>query len=91
MTKFAPLGPHETHLKGRWVLSGRSLIPDEVSYRIEYLKSQFLIKVSVDPSGWKTLYKDPSDGRYWELSFPDSETQGGGPAELKCLGTNPIS
>jgi len=88
MTNFALLEPHETHLKGKWVLSGTTLVPDEVCCRIEYLKAHVLNKIAVDTSGWQTLYRDPSDGRYWELLFPDGETQDGGPPELKCVNAN---
>jgi hypothetical protein len=41
-----------------------------------------LKRVGEDPSGWNILYRDPSDGRYWELIFPHSELQGGGPPTL---------
>ena len=35
--------------------------------------------------GWRILYVDPNDGRYWELTFPRRELQGGGPQRLRLL------
>jgi hypothetical protein len=31
------------------------------------------------------LYVDASDGRYWELIYPDSQLHGGGPPTLRNL------
>jgi hypothetical protein len=44
-----------------------------------------LRRLGSDPSGWDTLYRDPNDGRLWELTFPDSDSEGGGPPRLACL------
>jgi hypothetical protein len=41
-----------------------------------------LERVSPDWSGWEILYRDRHDGRLWELTFPQSELQGGGPRKL---------
>ncbi len=35
-----------------------------------------------DKSGWDILYIDPITNSLWELSYPDSEMQGGGPPSL---------
>ena len=35
--------------------------------------------------GWETLYRDPDDGRYWERTFPQSGSDGGGPPQLRFL------
>ena len=40
-------------------------------------------KVATDSSGWDILYKDPRDGRFWELTYPDSSFHGGGPPRLE--------
>jgi hypothetical protein len=34
---------------------------------------------------WETLYRDPSDGRYWERTYPSGELHGGGPPALRCM------
>ena len=31
------------------------------------------------------LYRDPGDGRYWELAYPNGEMHGGGPPSLIML------
>ena len=36
-------------------------------------------------AGWETLYRDPRDGRLWELTYPQSEMHGGGPRRLHVL------
>lgn len=63
---------------------------DEQGKRIEYLISNYLIKVKSDESGWFVLYKDPMDGRFWELSYPNSEQEGGGAPTLILLKPNSI-
>ena len=59
----------------------RTLFP----LRIETLVEQILQKVDVDDSGWDTLFRDSEDGRYWELTYPHSSWDGGGPPRLTYL------
>lgn len=75
----------ETVLTGQWVLQGGHLVADDVCKQILALTSSHLAEVSRDASGWNALYRDPNDGRYWELSYPQGELQGGGPPQLRCL------
>ena len=42
---------------------------DEVTKRIQQLVRDYLKKVATDRTGWEVLYRDPGDGRYWELSY----------------------
>ena len=81
------LKPDETDLIGNWVKGGTGLIGDPVEERIKDLISRILEKVAVSPEsgGWESLYRDPSDGRYWELTYPQSEMHGGGPKRLTNL------
>ena len=44
-----------------------------------------LENLDVAEGGWSKLYRDPSDGRLWELTFPNSEWHGGGPPCLTCI------
>jgi len=44
-----------------------------------------LINLGHDPSGWNTLYRDPSDNSLWEVTYPHGEMHGGGPRELKSI------
>jgi hypothetical protein len=75
----------EIVITGNWILQGGRPVADEVCKRIDTLTKTYLVKVGQDASGWNTLYLDPTDGRYWELIYPQSELHGGGPPELRNL------
>lgn len=77
--------PNETELVGTWIIDQGTIREDETSRRINNLTINYLQNISVDDSGWYKLYRDPNDGRYWELSYPNSDIEGGGPPLLKCL------
>ena len=75
----------ETDLLGRWINVGERVVGDDTCKRIEWLVSEKLQKTATDASGWDTLYLDPVDGRYWELTYPNSGVHGGGPPRLTQL------
>jgi hypothetical protein len=77
------LKPEETDLIGQWKVVNGSIVEDATSERIKYLVDQYLEKVA--GGGWETLYRDPIDGRYWELTYPQGEMHGGGPPRLTYL------
>ena len=77
------LKPDETELLCKWVVADGKVTGDETCERIQSLTSQYLEKVA--GGGWEILYRDPNDGRYWELTYPQSEMHGGGPPRLTCL------
>ncbi|MGZ8935862.1 MAG: Imm27 family immunity protein [Methylobacter sp.] len=79
------LHSEETELLGQWVAQDNSIHADEVSKRIEALTKHCLKEVAVSDKGWEILYKDMADGRYWELSYPDSESHGGGAPKLAVI------
>ena len=79
------LEPHEKDLVGVFKLIGSTLAADTTAKRIELLTRNFLTKLGADPSGWDVLYRDPSDGRLWELTYPQSDAHGGGPPRLTQL------
>lgn len=79
------LEPHERDLVGAWKLVDGTLAADTTAKRIERLIKNFLIELGADPSGWDVLYRDPSDGRLWEVTYPQSESEGGGPPRLTHL------
>ncbi len=81
------LKPEETDLRGEWELFAGSVVADVTSERINTLVEMYLEKVAVDASGWDILYRDPEDGRYWELTYPQSEMHGGGPPRLTHIST----
>jgi len=75
----------ENKLQGSFFSIGEGLKEDDTTKRIYELVSNYLIKIKTDESGWDTLFKDPSDNRYWELLYPDSEMLGGGPPLLQFI------
>jgi len=79
------IAPHETLLTGKWVSGHNGVVPDETCERIATLVDTYLAKIRSDSTGWDSLYRDPHDGRYWELVYPHSELHGGGPPELRNI------
>jgi Immunity protein 27 len=79
------LRPDETDLLGKWQIVGGEVVADDTCKRIQHLISSYLIQAAIDKSGWEKLFKDPQDGRYWELTYPQGEMHGGGPPRLTCL------
>lgn len=79
------LAPDEHLLVGGWTErdGGRTL--DEVDRRILWLVSRRLTPLAVAEGGWRQLYLDPRDGRFWELTFPHGSLHGGGPRRLECV------
>lgn len=82
------IGPDETVITGDWYMSNGHMRGDENCLRIEEMTQHYLVKLGHDWSGWETLYRDPSDGRYWELTYPQGHMHGGGPPELRLLSPN---
>jgi hypothetical protein len=80
----------ETILNGSWKLSGGLMKADSVSERIEWLTTEYLIEVGEYANGWNKLYKDPEDNRYWELTYPESETHGGGAPRLENISSEEV-
>ena len=78
------LAPNETRLTGEWLFINGKMIGDENTSRIEWLLKNVLEEVRCSPvsGGWETLFLDPTDGRYWEHTYPQSYLHGGGPPEL---------
>jgi hypothetical protein len=84
--QISELAPDEGDLRGSWLVQkDRSVIADAVEKRIEWLTKQKLRHVATESSGWVTLYRDPRDGRFWELTYPQSEMHGGGPRRLHAI------
>src|SRR4051812_31910696 len=81
----ASLRPQETRLVGQWLFAGQVSKPDGVTERIDSLVRDSLVRIASDKSGWDTLYRDPSDGRFWELLYLQSDRHGGGPPSLVVI------
>ena len=79
------LMPEETELLGSWVAEDDHVSADTVCDRIAELTERHLTKIATASGGWETLFQDPDDGRYWELTYPQSDLHGGGPPKLKWL------
>jgi hypothetical protein len=75
------LGSDETDLVGQWLLVDGRVEGDAVSDRIQWLLPR-LDEIAHSADGWDTLYRDHRDGRWWELTYPQSEMHGGGPQRL---------
>ena len=69
----------ETILSDNWSFTRTPIEVDSVTRRIEYLISNYFKYMKADSGGWYKLYQDPIDNRYWELTYPYSEKQGGAP------------
>jgi hypothetical protein len=76
---------NETKLLGQWLFENGSMQKDATTIRIESLLENYLKLVARNSSGWDALFSDPNDGRFWELTFPFSEMQGGGPPCLTAI------
>lgn len=76
------IDPSEIELIGKWEYIDGKLVADSVSQTINRLISGGLVRVGSSKDGWSTLYKDPDDGRFWELTYPESDLPGGGPPTL---------
>ena len=80
------LRPDETKLVGRWEFAHGRMTANADAERIQaVLASGSLEKLASADGGWTTLYRDPGDGRLWELSYPDGQLHGGGPPTLTCI------
>ncbi len=77
--------PSETELVGHWLETPDGVVADHAARRIENLTTSYLSEVDQSEDGWSVLYVDPIDGRYWELTYPNSEMHGGGPPKLTAL------
>lgn len=79
------LEPNESRLLEAWVVNGSTIFRDAVGDRIDWLLANGMEKVAIDSSGWSTLYVDTGDRRMWEVTYPQSELQGGGPRLLQIV------
>lgn len=81
------LRPHETVLSGSWICVNNVMRGDDGCERIDWLIANELKKIASSPQwgDWETLFQDPSDGRYWERTYPHGDLQGGGPPQLRVI------
>jgi hypothetical protein len=88
MTQQMKLKSSDSELIGKWTLVNDTVQSDETCDRIEWLTKHHLRKIasSEEWGHWEILFQDPEDGRFWELTYPQSEMQGGGPPRLNSIG-----
>lgn len=79
------LRPDETELRGAWELSNGKMAENDVLHRIRRLTGEYLQHIAASKDGWRQLYQDPEDLRFWELSYPQSQMHGGGPQLLQAV------
>ena len=77
--------PAEPDLVGQWFIKDGHVVADEMCRRIESLIENYLDELGHDATGWDVLYRDPKDGRLWELTYPQSDMHGGGPPRLTLV------
>jgi len=77
----------ETLLEGRWQIENGRVVENPECRRIHDLISSYLILLGSSENGWEKLFRDPADGRYWELTYPHSYLHGGGPPLLQNIST----
>ncbi|MDR0954252.1 MAG: immunity 27 family protein [Rikenellaceae bacterium] len=78
--------PTETTIDSAWGINSHNLTREEgveSTLRIYWLTGNYLKEIST--LGSETLYRDPKDHRYWELTYPQYEYHGGGPPLLRYL------
>jgi len=80
-----PPQPNEGLIEGSWIEAPAGVVADEAGQRIDWLVDEYLEGVAHGEDGWTSLFRDPADGRYWELSYPVSTMHGGGPPQLAAL------
>jgi hypothetical protein len=75
----------ETELRGFWIDLGSSMVPDASWDRIDYLTKESLELVETLADGAASLYRDPADGRLWELTKVAPQMKDGGPPRLTVI------
>jgi hypothetical protein len=55
--------------------------------QIDSLLRISLVRVWASEDGWSTLLRHRETGKFWRLTYPQSEMQGGGPRELEEIST----
>jgi hypothetical protein len=76
------LEPEEIELLGVWEWRDGRIQGDATEKRISWLLTHALQRISFTADGYEMCFRDPRDGRYWELTFPQPQGFGVGPQKL---------
>jgi hypothetical protein len=79
------LRPDEHDLVGQLLDVGSRIEADAVSDRIAWLARERLVRVAGTADGGDVLFRDPRDGRLWELTHPHAAMPRGGPPRLTLV------
>ena len=85
VSKLTSIQPEETKIFGQWITEHGQLVANASAKRIDYLVENELQELGRTQDGWSVLYVDTADGRFWQLSYPDSGEHGGGAPCLEVL------
>lgn len=87
------LAPDEIELVGRWIESDGKMRGDAVCDRIDGLTGGILDVIQDHPKdgGWRRLFRDTADGRFWERYYPQGEMHGGGPPALRLISDREVA
>ncbi len=88
MNKDSFISPDEFEIVGGFTQENGKLVPKKSSYRIVALCDNLLEKIISSEVHYSILYRDPNDGRYWELIFTEPEFHGGGTRKLTFISDN---
>ena len=76
-------------LNDDWSWRDGQLAVGGLAAQINELLAGPLVEISRDASGWRIINRHRTSGRFWELDYPKSELQGGGPRRLRELDAPP--
>lgn len=71
----------EKEIIGNWAFKDGKIVADSNCDLIDSMIKNDLIEIEVSEDGWTKRFK-VSNGNLWELTFPKSHLQGGGPPKL---------
>jgi len=76
----------ENCIVGEWTeAADGSVVQNSACDRIQWLTESYFEQIAVDGDNWCALYRDPEEGAYWELTYPQSHMHGGGPPALNRI------
>lgn len=75
---------NQKEIIGKWIFQDGKVLADENCSIINLMIENDLIEFETSDDGWTKRYKG-NDETIWELSYPESHLQGGGPPKLTAI------